>query len=119
MSGVWATLNAMKARQASAVTTAAKHKSSDSARKAAVSAFESALQAGGSSSDVLARLRNDASVRAVVDTHKSRLRKDGARDEIRAVAKGVRDAASDLAVVAEKVCKANETAHRMAKVGAR
>lgn len=109
----------MKARQASAAAQSAKHKSDDVSRKAAMTAFEEAVLAGGSSDDVFRRLQRQASVRATVEAHKSRLRKDGTRDEIVHLRKVAENASADLAVVAEKVCAANEIAHRMSKVGGR
>lgn len=120
MSGVWATLNAMKARQASAASAVSKHKSDDSQRKSALSAFESAVALGGSPSQVFSRLAKDAAVRASVDSHKERIqtgRERGAVEEVKRVKDLAKSAAEDLAVVAEKVCRANETLHRMEKVG--
>lgn len=121
MSGVWATLNAMKARRQASedATQAAKPRATDASRKAATAAFEAALRDGRSPEQLLRSLQKDESVRAVVDAHKDRVRKVGAQSEIKALAKAARDASGDLAVVADKVCKANETAHRMAKIGAR
>lgn len=120
MSGVWATLNAMKARQASAASAASKHKSDDTQRKSALAAFEAAVVRGGSASQVFSRVAKDAAVRATVDTHKDRIRsagKQGAAEELKRVKESARSAAADLTIVAEKLCRANETLHRMEKVG--
>lgn len=121
MSGVWATLNAMKARRQASedATSVAKPRSLDASRKAAFAAFESAVRDEASPADLQRRLQKDDAVRAVVDAHKLRVGKHGTAREIKAVSKAVADAAGDLAVVAERLCSANETAHRIDKVGAR